>query len=124
MLSCSNHNESKNQGGLRRLFRRARLQLFPTPVWHVGAGAGKSAALRTVGQHSPNLHVGVFAVGGVSEDDMTAVGRPGGEVAGAYVVGELNPALGGDLHDVDVTAAGGAGAVLAIPCEGEEVSVG
>src|SRR5579871_5031443 len=102
MLSCSNHNESKNQGGLRKLFRRARLQLFPTPVWHVGAGAGKSTALSTVGQHGPNLHMGVFAVGSVGEDDVAAIGRPGGEIAGADVVGELNPALSGYLHNVDV----------------------
>jgi hypothetical protein len=58
------------------LFRRARLQLFPAPVWHVGTGAGKSAALGAVSQHSPDLHVGVFAVGGVGEDDVTAIGRP------------------------------------------------
>ena len=64
------------------------------------------------------------AVGGVGEDDVPAVGGPGGEVAAADVVGELDPALGRDLHDVDVLSAGSAGAVLAVPGEGDELAVG
>jgi hypothetical protein len=62
--------------------------------------------------------------GRVGEGDVAAVGGPGGEVAAADVVGELDPLLGGDLHDVDVLSAGSAGAVLTIPGEGEELAVG
>ena len=98
--------------------------LLPTPVWHVCAGAGQCAFLRAVGQHGHDLHVAGFAVSGVGIDDMPSVGRPGREVAAAAVVSELNPALGGDFHDVDVLSAGCAGAVLAIPGEGEELAVG
>src|ERR1700678_4133663 len=37
---------------------------------------------------------------------------------------ELNPFLGGDLHDIDVLPPGRSGTILAVPCEGEELAVG
>ena len=98
--------------------------LFPAPVGHIGAGAGEGTALGAVGEHGPDAHVVGAAVGGVGVDDVAVVGRPGGEVAAAAVVGELGPFPGGDLHDVDVLSAGRSGAVLAVPGEGEELSVG
>src|SRR5258705_5455566 len=55
---------------------------------------------------------------------MPAVGGPGGKVAAATVVGKLDPALGGDLHDVNILSPGCAGAILAIPGEGEKLTVG
>ena len=55
---------------------------------------------------------------------MAAVGGPGGKVAAADFMGELNPALGGDFHDVDVLTAGGAWAVFTIPGKGDELAVG
>ena len=71
------------------------------------------------------LGVAGAAAGAVGVDDVATVGGPGREVAATAVVGELDPALeGGDLHDVDVLSAGGSGAVLAIPGEGDELAVG
>ena len=58
------------------------------------------------------------------KDDVTAVRRPGRKVVAAGFMGELKPALAGDVHDVDVLPAGCAGAVLAVPTEGEELAVG
>src|SRR5258705_5766757 len=55
---------------------------------------------------------------------MPAVGGPGGKVAAATVVGKLDPALGGDLHDVNILSPGCAGSVLAVPGEGEKLAVG
>src|SRR5580704_17053982 len=98
-------------------------RLPPAPIGHVGAGAGESSLLRTVGEHGHDACVIGTAIGRVCVDEMTTVGRPDGEVAAAAVVGELNPLLRGNLHHVDVLAARGARAVLAIPCEGEELAV-
>src|ERR1700761_6433280 len=99
-------------------------RLPPAPVRHVGAGAGEGSLLRTVGEHGHDACVVGTAVGRVCVDEMTAVRRPGGEVAATSVVRELNPFFRGDLHDVDVLSAGGARTVLAIPGEGDELAVG
>src|SRR5882757_4186644 len=39
-------------------------------------------------------------------------------------MGKLNPAFGGDLHDVDVLSTRCAGAVFSVPGEGEKLPVG
>src|SRR5579859_1723458 len=74
-----------------------------------------------VGEHGPDL---VVAIDGALEDQVAAVGRPAGEIVAAGVVCELDPTLGGDVHDVDVLPAGSAGTVFAVPAEGEELAVG
>ncbi len=56
--------------------------------------------------------LGIAAVGRVGEDDVAAVRGPGGEVAGADVVRELDPLLVAIFHDVDVLAAGAPGPYL------------
>src|SRR5271170_8318379 len=76
-----------------------------------------------VSKHSHDLRVAGLAVCGVGVDDVPAVGRPRREVTAAAVMGELDPALGSDLHDIDVLSAGCAGAVLAVPGEGKELAV-
>ncbi len=100
------------------------LLLLPAPVGHVGAGAGQGVFLGAVGEHGPDSGVLGAAVGGVGVDDVASVGRPGGEIAAAGVVGELDPLAGGDVDDVDVLARRGSGAVFAIPGEGDELAVG
>src|SRR5271165_893933 len=86
--------------------------LFPAPVGHEVAPAFcELLLLGAVGEHGPDL---AFAVDGALEDDVAAVGRPGGEIVGAGVMGKLLPALGGDVHYVDVLTAGRAGTVLAV----------
>src|SRR5579859_4451846 len=74
--------------------------LLPAPVGHeVIAHVGKLLLLGSVGQHRPDLGVPAdFTL----EDDMTAVRSPARVIIGARVVGELHPALAGDVHDVDV----------------------
>src|SRR5665213_654360 len=104
--------------------RRSLLSLLPAPVGHVRTGTGEGTFLGSVGEHGHDARVRGLAVGCIGENDVAAIGGPGRKVAAADVVGELNPTLGGDLHDVDVLSAGCSGAVLAVPGEGEELAVG
>src|ERR1700723_3564769 len=99
-------------------------RLLPTPVWHIGTIAGQGTFLGSVRQHGPDLHVSGASVGGIGVDDVPAVGRPGRKVTATAVVGELNPAFGGDLHHVDVLTTGCSGTIFAVPCKGEELAVG
>ena len=41
-------------------------------------------------------------VGFAFEDDVTAIGRPGWKVVAPGVVGQLRPALAGDVHDLSL----------------------
>src|SRR6201996_2247602 len=112
-------------GPIRRLALSGNIaRLPPAPVRHVGAGAGEGSLLRTVGEHGHDACVVGTTVGRVCVDKVTAVRRPGGKVATTSIVGELNPLLGGNLHHIDVLSTGGAGAILAVPGEGEELAVG
>src|ERR1700757_4434379 len=54
---------------------------------------------------------------------MSTVGSPVWEVVGTSVMSQLNPALGCDVHDVDILATGSARAILAIPAEGQELPI-
>src|SRR3569623_216739 len=98
------------------------MSLLQTPVGHeVLAGGGELLLLCAVGEHRRDLG---FASNGAFEYDVAIVGRPGGEVVAAGLMGELHPAARGDVHEVDVLAAGSAGTIFAIPGEGEELAVG
>src|SRR5271168_1120667 len=54
---------------------------------------------------------------------MPAVGRPGWEIVAPRIMGELRPALTGDVHEVDIAPAGRSGAIAAIPRKDEELAV-
>src|SRR6266568_802950 len=98
--------------------------LLPAPVWHVVvAGSRELMLLCPVGEHRPNLRV---AADGSFKDDVTPIGRPGREVVAARFMGELEPTqrLAGDVHYINILAAGRARTVFAIPAKGEELSVG
>src|ERR1035441_7812545 len=75
----------------------------------------------SVGEHGPDFSV---AADGALNDDVASVRSPGGEVVASGFVGDLKPALAGDVHDVDILTAGIAGPVLAVPTEGEELAIG
>ena len=83
------------------------------------AAAGELLLLRAVGQHRPDIAASAQRP---LKDNVAAIGSPAREVVAAGLVGELDPALAGHLHDVDVLPAGSSGAVLAVPTKGEKVA--
>ena len=58
-----------------------------------------------VGQHRPDFSV---SANGPLEDDVSPIRRPGRKVVAAGFVGDLQPLLAGNIHHVDVLAAGSA----------------
>ena len=82
---------------------------LPTPVGHkVIARVGELMLLGAVGQHGPDLGV---TADGAFKDDVASIGRPGGIVVAPGFVGDLEVLLAGDIDDMNVDAAGIAGAV-------------
>ena len=68
-----------------------------------------------VGQHGPNLPLTILKV---LKGDMAAIRRPCGKIVAPNVMGKLNPAMAGNIHDVNILSARSAGAVAAIPRKG------
>src|SRR6185437_2885032 len=98
------------------------LKLFPAPVRHeVLSCAGELVLLCAVHKHRPDLG---SAADGALEDNMPVIGRPRGIVVTAGFVCELDPLerATGDVHHIDILAAGCAGAVFAIPGEGKPLA--
>src|SRR5437588_6834845 len=90
---------------------------MPTPVGlGISACGSQGMSLGAVGEHGPDLAAAF-------EDDMSAVRRPRGEVVASLAMGELHPLMAGDVHEVDVLAAGRTGSVMTHPCIGEELPV-
>src|SRR5271154_5342775 len=76
--------------------------------------------LGTVGEHHPNfLPAGAAGL----KDDMAAVGRPGWRIVASAIVSELYPLLAGNIHQIDVTRARLAGAILASPGQSKELAI-
>src|ERR1700753_3951971 len=76
--------------------------------------------LGAIGKHGPYFGpTTLFAL----KYDVPSIRRPGWKILPSLVVGELGPALAGNVHDVDVLPARRARTVLAVPCEGHELSV-
>src|SRR4051812_11236653 len=95
--------------------------LFKTPVGlKVASLISELPYLRAVGEHGPYLCTTAAAD---LEDDVAAVRRPRWIIAHPQLMGELHPALGSDVHHVDVLSAGSTRAIVAAPREGEELPV-
>src|SRR4051812_6279462 len=112
----------QSRGPLTGSGRGKRQGLFPAPVGHeVVAYMGQLVLLGAIGQHCPDLAMSADLS---LKDDVPAVWGPGGKIVAAGLMGELQPTLAGDIHDVDVLPARRARPVFAIPTEGEHGSVG
>src|SRR5580658_4700576 len=100
---------------------RMKSESFPAPVGHeVIAPAGELLLLGAVGEHTPDF---VAMVDFALKDDVAAIRGPRRKVVASCVVGQLSPALAGDVHNVDIASARRTGAILAVPGEDEELSV-
>src|SRR5208282_122484 len=72
--------------------------------------------LGAVGEHGPDLaRAGARGL----ENEVAAVGSPGGAFVAAAIAGDFDNVARGDVHDVDVEIAAGAP-----PGESEKLSVG
>src|SRR5580658_4132649 len=95
---------------------------LPTPVGHgIVARLGELMLLSSVGEHRPDFSA---TAGGALEDDVASVGGPGRKVVAARFVRNLQVVLAGEVDYVNVVAAGVAGAVFAIPAEGQQLPIG
>jgi len=74
----------------------------------------------SIGKHRPYLRAAALLA---LEHNVSSVRRPGRKVIGPGIVRQLLPALGRDIHDVDILTARRARTILAIPTEGEKLPV-
>ena len=84
----------------------------------VVARVGELVGLGAVGEHGPDL---ARAAASGLEDDVAAVGSPGGAFVAAGIAGDFDGFVGGrgSIHDVDVVIARGT-----TPGEGKKLTVG
>lgn len=70
-----------------------------------------------ISKHRPNLMIPL-------KDDVPPVRRPGREIIGPIAMRQLNPLQAGDVHEINVLPTEHARAIVAIPSEGQELTVG
>src|SRR3954452_22714799 len=124
------HRTTSRRWGPNHLFLFSRpstgrprlLLLLPAPVGHeIVSHVGQLVLFGAIGKHGPYLRVSANLA---FKHDMPPVRRPAWEIIAPRIVRKLQPALAGDVHDVDVLPARRAGAVLPVPTKGEHGAVG
>ena len=81
----------------------------------VVAGVSELVRLGAVGEHGPDL---ARAAASGFEDDVAAIGSPGGAFIAAGIAGNFEDMVRDHVHDVDVVIAGGT-----TPGKGEKLAV-